>query len=73
MNEDKVTKVRHLAKAVTWRIVASITTACIAWFFGLPPKAVGAVFFADLVIKFVMYYAHERIWYKHIKFGVKNV
>lgn len=68
-----VEKKRHLAKAVTWRIIASITTALIAWFFGLPAKAVGFVFLADLIIKFVLYYGHERIWYKHIKFGVKDV
>jgi uncharacterized membrane protein len=71
--EVKVTKSRHLAKAITWRIIASITTAIIAYMFGLPPKAVGAVFIADLVIKFVLYYIHERVWYKHIKYGVENV
>jgi len=71
MNE-KVSRKRHLAKAVTWRIVASVTTAIIAFIFGLPPKAVGAVFVADLIIKFVMYYGHERIWYNYIKFGVKK-
>ena len=70
--ETKVDKKRHLAKAITWRIIASITTAIIAFAFGLPPKAVGAVFIADLVIKFVLYYAHERVWYKHIKYGVKD-
>ena len=64
---------RHLAKAVTWRIIASLTTALIAYMFGLPPKAVGAVFVADLIIKFVLYYIHERVWYKHIKYGVNNV
>jgi uncharacterized membrane protein len=67
-----VSRSRHLAKAITWRIIASITTAFIAWFFGLPPKAVGAVFVTDLIIKFVLYYGHERIWYKHIKFGLNN-
>jgi len=66
-----VSKKRHLAKAVTWRIIASITTALIAWTFGLPPKAVGAVFVADLIIKFVLYYAHERAWYRYSKFGVE--
>jgi len=70
--EARVEPKRHLAKAVTWRIIASITTASIAFAFGLPPKAVGAVFIADLVIKFVLYYAHERVWYKHIRYGVKN-
>ena len=61
---------RHLAKAVTWRIIASTVTALIAWWFGLPAKAVGLVFAADLVIKFILYYAHERVWYTHIKYGV---
>ena len=55
---------RHLAKAVTWRIIASTVTAVIALVFGLPAKAVGFVFLADLVIKFVLYYAHERQWEK---------
>jgi uncharacterized membrane protein len=71
--ENKVSPKRHLAKAVTWRIIASTTTAAIAYMFGLPPKAVGAVFVADLIIKFVLYYLHERVWYKHIKYGVKDV
>jgi len=71
--EAKISPKRHLAKAVTWRIIASIITALIAWTFGLPPKAVGAVFIADLIIKFVLYYGHERLWYKYIKYGVKDV
>lgn len=66
-----VSKKRHLAKAVTWRIIASVTTALIAFAFGLPPKAIGAVFVVDFVLKFVMYYFHERVWYKYIRFGVK--
>lgn len=67
-----ISKRRHLAKAVTWRIIASTVTALIAWWFGLPAKAVGLVFAADLVIKFILYYAHERVWYTHIKYGVKE-
>ena len=69
---ESVTKVRHLAKAITWRVVASVTTVAIAFGFGLPPKAIGGVFIADLVIKFVLYYWHERIWYNHIKIGVNT-
>ena len=69
---ETVSKARHLAKAVTWRILASITTALIAFAFGLSPKAVGGVFVADLIIKFILYYGHERLWYKYIKFGVSK-
>ena len=70
--EPRVERKRHLLKAVTWRIIASITTALIAFAFGLPIKAVGFVFVADIIIKFIMYYAHERVWYKHIKYGVNS-
>lgn len=66
------TKGRSLAKAVSWRIIASITTTLIAFYFGLPAKAIGLVFFADLVIKFVLYFVHERIWANNIKFGIKK-
>lgn len=69
----EVSPKRHLAKAITWRVIASLTTALIAWAFGLPPKAIGGIFVADLIIKFLLYYAHERAWYKYIKYGVKNV
>ena len=73
MTEEKVSAKRHLAKAVTWRIAASTITALIAFTFGLPAKAIGAVFFVDLVLKFVLYYYHERLWYKYIRYGVKDV
>jgi uncharacterized membrane protein len=69
---EGVTRKRHLAKAVTWRIIASITTAIIALLFGLPPQAVGGIFVADLIIKFILYYGHERLWYRYITFGVKK-
>jgi len=60
---------RHLAKAITWRVVASITTFIIGWIvtgnleFGM---AIGAF---DVVIKIVLYYLHERAWY-HSSFGI---
>lgn len=67
-----VERKRHVAKAVTWRIIASIVTALIAFAFGLPPKAVGGVFVVDLILKFVLYYGHERLWYNYIKYGVRS-
>ena len=30
------------------------------------------VFLADIVIKFVLYYMHERLWYERITYGVKK-
>tara|TARA_X000001036_G_C20637230_1_gene789600 strand:+ start:679 stop:897 length:219 start_codon:yes stop_codon:yes gene_type:complete len=62
---------RSLAKALTWRILASTITTLIAIYFGVPSNAIGLVFFADLVIKFIVYFFHERLWLK-ITFGLKN-
>ncbi len=67
-----VNKKRHLAKTVTWRIIASITTFVLALvFFGDDPsiatKATLVVIF-ESVIKMVLYYWHERAWYR-FKFG----
>ena len=50
------TNLRSLLKAITWRIIASIVTTIIAVYFGVPTKAIGLVFFADLIIKFILYF-----------------
>ena len=66
------TQTRSLLKAISWRIIASIVTTIIAYSFGLPAKAIGLVFFADLIIKFILYFLHERIWVRFIKFGIQS-
>ena len=63
---------RSLLKAISWRIIASITTTIIAWYYGVPTKAIGLVFFADLIIKFILYFFHERVWVRYIKYGIKK-
>lgn len=65
-------RTRSLLKAISWRFIASITTTLIAFYFGLPAKAIGLVFFADLIIKFFLYFIHERIWVNYIKVGLRN-
>lgn len=65
-------KTRSFFKAISWRIIASIVTTIIAYSFGLPAKAIGLVFFADLIIKFILYFFHERIWANLIKFGIEE-
>lgn len=53
---------RSLAKTVTWRIVATLTTMLLVWFaFGQFDKAIG-IGIAEFVIKMVVYYGHERAW-----------
>jgi uncharacterized membrane protein len=69
------TRRRHIAKTVTWRIIASVTTFCLALFFfkddpQAASKATG-VAIAESIIKMVLYYYHERFWYKS-NFGLTS-
>ncbi|GAB5416363.1 MAG: hypothetical protein Crog4KO_10520 [Crocinitomicaceae bacterium] len=61
-------KKRHIAKTITWRIIASLTTFALAYLFfqddqDAVSKASG-VAIAEAAIKMVLYYFHERTWYK---------
>jgi uncharacterized membrane protein len=61
-------KKRHIAKAITWRIIASVTTFLVArWFFSEDPNATQKatwVALSESAIKMLFYYFHERAWYK---------
>lgn len=70
-----VSRKRHIAKTITWRIIASITTFLLAWlFFRDDPNATekaSGVAIAEALVKMVFYYFHERAWYKY-DFGVAH-
>jgi uncharacterized membrane protein len=68
----KVESKRHLAKTISYRVVSSGVGFLIVWLSTGSVK-VGATFtIAELIYKPIQYYIHERIWYKYIKFGLKN-
>jgi len=63
---------RHILKAVTWRVIATLTTILLAWLFTNEIELALKFGAAEVVIKLLVYYFHERAWYKWIKFGVKR-
>jgi len=72
--EPKISYKRHIAKALTWRVLASVTTFLIAWYFfsedpNAKEKATG-IALAESVIKLLFYYLHERLWIK-VNFKIK--
>ena len=68
--KDKTYK-RHIAKAVTWRIIGTLDTIILAWIISGSPTTGLKVGFAEVITKMVLYYFHERLWFK-IKIGVKK-
>ena len=53
---------RSLLKALSWRVLATTTTAIIAWFITGDIAAAIAIGSIEFVSKFFIYYAHERAW-----------
>ena len=63
---------RHLAKALSWRAIGTLDTIALGWIISgdaLIGIKIGAV---ELVSKVVLYYIHERAWYKLPKYGVEK-
>ena len=65
-----VTKRRHLAKTLTWRVLATTDTFIIAWVVTGQWNWAGAIAGIEVLTKMFLYYFHERAWYKHIKYGL---
>jgi uncharacterized membrane protein len=71
--EVVVLRKRHLAKTITYRLLSTGAGFLAVWL-GTDSLKAGAVFsLAELVIKPVLYYLHERAWYKYLRYGLKKV
>jgi len=53
---------RSVIKALTWRVIATSTTMVLAYAATGDLKVAGAIGAADVVIKLLFYYVHERAW-----------
>ena len=63
---------RHVAKTITWRIVGTIDTIILSWIIA-GDLAIGmAIGGVEVITKMVLYFLHERAWYKFSKFGIEN-
>ena len=63
---------RHILKSISYRIVGTTTTVVLAIMAGLPIKWASLVGAGELIIKPILYFLHERVWYKWIKYGLKK-
>ena len=59
---------RSIAKALSWRFLATIITICIAWLVTGTLAGALAIGLADTLVKLGIYYGHERVW-DRVSFG----
>jgi uncharacterized membrane protein len=67
-----VQKKRHFAKTVSYRIVSTGIGFLIMYAVSGSIKIGAAFGIAELVYKPLQYYIHERVWYRWIKYGLKD-
>lgn len=54
---------RHIAKAITWRVVGTIDTFMLSWVVTGDPMTGFKIGISELITKMTLYYFHERIWF----------
>ncbi|MCG2419786.1 DUF2061 domain-containing protein [Aequorivita sp. F47161] len=64
-------RIRHLAKTVTWRGVGTLDTMLLAWLITGNPLAGLKIGMSELITKMILYYLHERAWYR-LNYGLKD-
>ncbi|MDY6931983.1 MAG: DUF2061 domain-containing protein [Halobacteriota archaeon] len=64
-----VSRSRSFAKTITWRIIATLTTMILVYFFTGELTLAIVVGSWELVAKLIIYYLHERAW-THIRWGI---
>lgn len=66
------TKYRSLAKAITWRIIATLTTVTLVYIFFGRLELAAAVGGLEVLLKLLFNFLHERAWL-FVNFGKKKV
>jgi uncharacterized membrane protein len=63
---------RHVVKAISYRVLGSLQTCTISYFFTGNFWVAGSIGITEICIKPIIYFFHERAWYKWIKYGLTN-
>lgn len=63
--------VRSFIKAISWRVVATLTTIFLVFALTGSIMISGGVGLGEIILKTLIYYVHERVW-NRINFGRGN-
>ncbi len=63
---------RHIAKTISWRIIGTLDTMLVSWFITGKWRVGLAIGGIEVVTKMILYFFHERIWYRYSRFGINK-
>jgi uncharacterized membrane protein len=69
--KKNVSVYRHIAKTVSWRVIGTIDTMVLGFLITGDLTMALSIGGLEVFTKMILYFLHERIWYK-IPFGVSK-
>lgn len=61
---------RHIVKTISYRIISTFIGFLFMYVITGSIKVSTAFSLVEVIWKPIQYYIHERIWYKHVKYGI---
>lgn len=63
-SKPKKDQKRHILKTFSWRAIGTLDTLILSWIFTGSPLTGAKIALAEILTKMLLYYLHERIWFK---------
>jgi uncharacterized membrane protein len=63
---------RHIIKTISWRVIGTLDTIILSSIITGDVKLGMSIGGVEVITKMVLYFLHERAWYKFSDFGVNN-
>ena len=70
--KEEAVLLRHILKTISYRILGTLTTVTLAYSLGASLQVSSLLGMGELILKPVIYFFHERVWYKYIKVNRKK-
>ena len=67
--DAKQSRVRHLAKTITWRVVGTVDTILVGWLVSGDATMGLTIGGFEMASKTLLYYFHERAWFRYGRLG----
>jgi uncharacterized membrane protein len=61
---------RQIAKAITFRVLGTLDTILASWFVTGSFEVGAMIGGIEIITKIILYFFHERVWDKYIKYGL---
>jgi uncharacterized membrane protein len=70
--KEESVMLRHILKTISYRFVGTITTVVVAYSLGASVEVSSLLGAGELMIKPILYFLHERVWYNFLSIKKKK-